>query len=179
MPKRLLHPLRNWRVMPEDERLQIRNMILVILPFALMAVVAIWIMLATFTQPLRIAPPFVFSASSYQPSRPADGRVCPGDTLEWPVAFTIQRAPVLVISVRSIWDVERNQTYTLPPGTPFNAGSLNFTNYTETTHVSRTAQVTVPALPPGSYQIRSAAQEFNSQAAAYSVPFSVKEKCGG
>lgn len=174
MPKRLLHPVRNWRVMPEDERLQIRNLIIVILPFGIMAIVSIAIMLATFTQPLRIEAPFVFSASSYAPRTRS---VCPGDTLEWPVAFTVQRAPVMVISVRSIWDVAKNQSVTLPPGTPFNAGSLNFTNYTETTHVSRTAQVEVPPLPAGDYQIRSAVQEFNSQAAAYQVPFTVKEGC--
>lgn len=174
MPRRLLHPVRNWQAIDQDERMQIRNIVVVIVPFLLLAIGAIGLLLATFTQPLRAEPPFVFSAHTYEP---INGDVCPGDTLEWPVAFTIQRAPVMVISVRSIWDVEKNQTAQLPPGSTFNAGSLNFTNYTETTHVSRTLQVVLPPLPPGSYQIRSAAQEFNSQAAAYSVPFKVKEGC--
>lgn len=174
MPKRLIHPIRSWQALDLDERLQIRNIIVIVTPFVLILLVAFYALLSTFTKPLRIEAPFVFSAPSYAPKT---ALVCPGDTLEWPVAFTVQRAPVMVISVRSIWDVQKNQTVTLPPGATFNAGSLNFTNYTETTHVSRTAQVVVPDLPPGQYQIRSAVQEFNSQAAAYSVPFQVKQGC--
>lgn len=174
MPTRLIHPIRNWQKLDPEERLQLRNIIVIVTPFVLILLVAFYALLSTFTKPLRIEAPFVFSAPSYTP---INATVCPGDTLEWPVAFDVRRAPVMVISVRSIWDVENNQTLTLPPGSAFNAGSLNFTNYTETTHVSRTAQVVVPDIPPGQYQIRSAVQEFNSQAAAYSVSFAVKEGC--
>jgi len=177
MPKRLIHPVRNWRLMSAEEQLQIRNLLIVIVPVMILVMVTLVLFTATFTQPLRAAAPFVFSAPSYAPSSPADGRVCPGDTLEWPVAFTVQRAPVMVISIRSIWDVDDNQTVTLPPGNTFNAGSLNFTNYTEVTSVERTAKVVIPDLAPGQYQIRSAVQEFNSQAAAYFVSFEVKDGC--
>lgn len=177
MPKRLIHPIRNWRLMDDDEQMQIRNLLVVILPVMALVLFMMYLFIATFTQPLRTEAPFVFSAAMYRPISPPDGVVCPGDTLEWPVAFTIQRAPVMVISVRSIWDVDANQTAQLPPGNTFNASSLNFTNYTEITHVSRTSQVVIPPLPQGTYQIRAAAQEFNSQAAAYVVPFTVRPGC--
>jgi hypothetical protein len=82
----------------------------------------------------------------------------------------------MVISVRSIWDVDANQTVALPPGEGVQ-GALMFTNYTETTHVDRSVTIPVPNLEPGPYQVRSAVQEFNSQAAAYQVPFTVKDGC--
>lgn len=174
MPTRLIRPLRTWREMSRDEQIQLRNIVAVVIPFVILAVAAVGVLLATFTQPLRIEAPFVFSQPIYYPEK-AD--VCPGDSLTWPVAFSVRRAPVMVISVRSIWDVQKNQTVTLPPGSNFNAGSLNFTNYTEITDVERTATVVIPQLDPGQYQIRSAVQEFNSQAAAYSVPFTVPAGC--
>jgi hypothetical protein len=173
MPTRLVHPIRNWRKMDQDERQLIRDIAVVVIPFLLLLLAAIAVLMATFTQPLRIAAPFVFSARSYEP---VQREVCPGDTLEWPVAFTIQRAPVMVISVRSIWDVDANQTVALPPGEAVQ-GALMFTNYTETTHVDRSVSIPVPNLEPGEYQIRSAVQEFNSQAAAYAVGFRVKDDC--
>jgi hypothetical protein len=172
MPTRLVHPVRNWRRMSSEERLQIRNLVIVIVPSILLAIITLGIFTASLTQPLRVEAPFTFSATTY---RPVDPEVCPGETLEWPVAFTIRRAPVMVISVRSLWDVQKNQTVTLPPGAA--VGSLTFTNYTETTSVSRTAQLVVPLIEPGQYQVRAAVQEFNSQAAAYDVPFRVPDGC--
>lgn len=174
MPKRLLHPVRNWRIMSQEDKQQISNLLLVIIPVMALVVSAITIFLATFTQPLRAEAPFVFSSPAYAPLHNKLD-YCPGETLEWPVAFDIRRAPVMVISVRSIWDVENNQTVTLQG--PSAVGALSFTNYTETTHVSRTSQLVLPDLKPGQYQIRTAAQEFNSQAAAYQVPFRIKQGC--
>lgn len=155
-----------------DQRSSVRTA-WVALPFLLIGVTAIGLLLYSFTQPLRIEAPFVFSQPSYTPLHRTT--YCPGETIEWPVAFAIRRAPVMVISVRSIWDVENNQTVTLQG--PSAVGALAFTNYTETTSVSRTAKLVLPDLVPGEYQIRSAAQEFNSQAAAYQVPFQIKERC--
>jgi hypothetical protein len=157
----------------EAERGTVRTAV-VALPFLLIGIAAIGLLMYSLTRPLRVEAPFVFSAPSYAPLN--SGPVCPGDVLQWPVEFTIQRAPVMVISVRSIWDVDDNQTATLRQG-EFISGALQFTNYTETTQVSRTAEMVVPTLPPGEYQVRSAAQEFNSQAAAYAVPFRVEDGC--
>jgi hypothetical protein len=174
VPTRLLHPIRNWQQMTVAEQTQIRNLLLVLIPVMVLTVFTVGMFKLSLTQPLRVAAPFVFSALSYKPH--GDGVVCPGEVLSWPVQFTIQRAPVMVISVRSIWDVDDNQTATLRPGEII-PGSLQFTNYTETTEVSRTAEMMIPTLPPGEYQVRSAAQEFNSQAAAYAVPFTVEDGC--
>jgi hypothetical protein len=172
MPTRLLHPFRNWQRMTGDEQREIRNLALVLIPCLALAIFVIGMFMVSLTRPLRAEAPFVFSQAVYQPIT-AD--VCPGEPLAWPVAFEVRRAPVMVISVRSVWDVERNQTVTLPPTA--NVGALMFTNYTETTDVSRTVQIVTPDLAPGQYQIRAAVQEFNSQAAAYSVPFSVRGDC--
>jgi hypothetical protein len=174
MPHRIPRKYRAWSShLDEGQRGTLRTA-WVVLPFFVLGMGAIALLMLSLTKPLRVEAPFVFTRAVFAPTNGTD--FCPGDLIEWPVAFEVRRAPVMVISVRSIWDVDNNQTATLPAG-EFVAGALQFTNYTETTAVSRTATMALPTLPPGRYQIRSAAQEFNSQAAAYATPFSIREGC--
>lgn len=173
MPTRLLRPVRTWRGLTDDERTTIRNTAATVLPFVLLAVISLGVLMYTFTQPLRITPPLSYSATSYSATPSV---VCPGDTMTWHINLTVSRVPVMVISVRSIWDVEKNQTARTAENLEASS-AVQFTNWTDLTNIDRDVTMEVPHLPPGRYEVRSAVQEFNSQAAAYKVPFSVRSDC--
>lgn len=118
-----------------------------------------------------LPPPFTFSQAVYAPLRP---NVCPGDTLEWRPSLRVTRVPTVLAVSRTIWDVTNRRT--LQP-----ASTLDFFVWTERDQgetVSRPTRFRLPTeLPAGLYEVRVGASAFNSDAAAYRVPFVVKEGC--
>lgn len=165
--------MRWWSIPDAAERRAMRNTALIVVPCGLVAVAAIGMLVASFTQPLRIEPPLAYSAQVYQPEV---GAVCPGDTVRWRVNLTVRRAPVMVVQVRTIWDVDDHETATVNGATV--STPLQFAVWTTSTVIDRDASIAIPrGLRTGHYEVRNAAQEFNSAAAAYVVPFRVKWGC--
>lgn len=115
-------------------------------------------------------PPFQFTADVYLPVKSA---LCPGEALEWEPHLVVNRAPTVVAASRTIWDVEAHRTV-VP------ARSLSFFVWTERElgrPLDHPARFPVPELPPGQYELRAGASAFNSEAAAYRVPFTVPGGC--
>lgn len=116
-------------------------------------------------------PPFKFSQDVYLPLR---GNICPGDTVEWQSQLTVHRAPSLLAVSRTLWDQSR-QTTALPDQ------QLDFFIWLPQDQgraLTRTSLFRLPpTLPVGMYEVRVAASSFNSDAAAYRVPFVIAESC--
>jgi hypothetical protein len=134
---------------------------------ALLALALAWVLARQYVLP----PPFSFSQPVYAPVRP---NVCPGDTLEWNPSLRVTRVPTVLAVSRTLWDVTNRRT--LQPDS-----QLDFFVWTETDKgeiVSRPTFFKVPlSLPAGFYEVRAGASAFNSDAAAYRVPFVVKDTC--
>lgn len=116
-------------------------------------------------------PPFHYSATMYAPER---GDVCPGETLKWTPELHVRRAPTLLIVARTVWDVEGRRTL-YPEKEP---SFFVWTELEDGKAIARPTEATVPDLPPGAYEIRTAATGFNSEPATYRVPFVIKPGCG-
>lgn len=121
---------------------------------------------------LRTPPPFEFTREAYLPDQPT---VCPGEPLTWHPQLVVRRAPTVLAIARSIWDVTRGMTV-VPDG------DLDFFVWTDRDvgeQVKTSRSMPVPLLPPGVYEVRAGATAFNSDAAAYRVPFVIPGSCAG
>ncbi|GGS10319.1 hypothetical protein [Deinococcus sedimenti] len=119
---------------------------------------------------LASPPPFAFTQEAYLPDHPT---VCPGNALTWHPQLVVRRAPTVLAIARSIWDVTRGMTV-VPDG------ALDFFVWTDQdvgTQVKTSRSMPVPLLPPGVYEIRAGATAFNTDAAAYRLPFVIPGSC--
>jgi hypothetical protein len=140
-------------------------------PFYTAATLVILVALVFFAYYIFLAPaPLEFDEEMVQPEQ---SQVCPGDTLRWRIGFTLNRAPTIILIVRSWWSIDQQATVLLDDEPQWAA-------YLEEVSVSEAArEALVPPLPPGNYQLQTGAQSLRAAAApvVYVVPFSVPEGC--
>ena len=116
-------------------------------------------------------PPFSYSAEVYLPSKPV---ICPGDTVTWLPALTVERTPTLLMVARTLWDVSEDRTV-VPDKEP---RYFVWMDAQRGQTLSSAARYTLPkTLNPGLYEIHSAATATDSGASAYRVPFVIAESC--
>jgi hypothetical protein len=95
---------------------------------------------------------------------------CPGDILEWRTIVSINQAPVMVLSVETVWSIDNANTAIID-------NDISALIWTETGYSTRTIKFIIPDLPPGRYESRRAAQDFASAVDTYSVPFKISADC--
>lgn len=125
-----------------------------------MLVAVVWAILgALFTPSLR------YDALRYAPERSI---VCPGDPLAYTNTLTIDR-PGLIIFTAS-WHQAASQIPVGPEDT------LHPRVFTEPTVIGPKRRTnTVPALPPGHYELHFGAGEIGGRVAVHAVPFTVAD----
>lgn len=124
----------------------------------------------TYRQVFR-PPPFTFGQEVYLP---ADTQICPGDTMSWNYKLIVNRAPTMLAVGLTLWDVSKQTTIEPDQQLDF----LIWTHEEQGETLVRPARFTLPDnLPVGLYEVRGAATAFNSDSAAYRVPFVIPETC--
>lgn len=112
-------------------------------------------------------PPFAYREDVYQPTV---GDLCPGETLEAFYIVEIQDKPAVYMIVESIWSIDESRTvvYDDHPA---------YVVHDAATNVYQILRRTVPALDPGRYELRHAAQPEHDAADMFRVPFTIREGC--
>lgn len=109
---------------------------------------------------------FSFDFPTYTPR---DSELCPGETLQVDLVFTVTHAP-LFLEFADSW-------YNLANDINVVYGVTRSSIRTEVGVFPRVWEATVPDLTPGAYEYRLGAREALSPVLAFSAPFTVPEGC--
>ena len=138
--------------------------IIMLVPPLVVAALAVVVSILIWVNP----PALRYSSDRYIP---AHATVCPGDRLEYAVALEVRRAPLTALLVRVWWSIDRDEPMMLAP----DQRSIWLKSLPMTTH---NLSLTVPALPPGEYELREAREQFrDTTTPAYAVAFTIPEGC--
>lgn len=128
-----------------------------------LAVITTIIVISAFRRPTNIYPPPFHYANVVM----LTPDICPGNAISFQYESHVDRAPSIVWTVSTVWDIQTNRTVVFDQ-TP--VASI----YKEPTVVRQVITFQLPQLSPGQYEYRRAAQEFNSAAGILVIPFTVR-----
>jgi hypothetical protein len=122
------------------------------------------------------SPPLSYSGESYAPERTI---VNPGETLYYTPTLTVRQGGYIKI-VRSFWNVDMSQAATDCDGAavPSVVVERALPRLLAGEVRGNIVKLEVPSLPPGRYQLVSAAVGANGGQTWYYVPFEVDQPCG-